>query len=700
MSNEIEVLKRQVEREKRARHEAEKLLEEKALELYYANEDLRSLNESLEMQIQERTQALRLSEEKYRGIIENMDLGLIEVDKDDLIQKVYKRFSWLTGYEESELVGKKASDVLLPDESFKRFIAEQNANRLEGEPGVYEVPIKKKNGDIIWVIVSGAPIIDGKGNVLGSVGIHLDITERKRTQEALEEAREVAEDARRAEKRFLANMSHEIRTPINAIIGMTHLLYDTTPSKKQVEYLSAIHYSADLLLSLVSDVLDISKIEAGEMHLSEQTFSLKDLINSVLQTFRLRLQGKQISLIFEFDDEIENDVIGDSTFLTQILMNLLSNAVKFTEKGKIGVQVSLLCRLGDLLMTEVRVFDTGIGIQPQNLGGIFESYRQEHQETKVKYGGTGLGLAIVKQLVNLHGGEITVESKVNEGSEFTFTLPLKDSGLQTQKLQSIAIDISEDWKNYRVLVVEDNLINQKYADGILSKWKLDHKIANHGKEALEILKNEAFDLILMDIRMPEMDGYETTVAIRKMAGNPNQNIPIIALTASALSEEIDQAYESGMNAHLTKPFTPGQLRTILEQKLFLNIDRPILEKKDEKVILDKLQPDYLEKIYGNDKSYAAEMFDLFMKTVPAQFEKLKPLIEEKNTVEVGKLAHQLKPSFTMVGLPEITEKFQEFEKIVKQNEDFSAVEKLFSELETTFNQKLFLIENELICLKK
>lgn len=714
MSAEVEVLKRKIEREKKARQQAEKLLEAKAFDLYRANENLKKLNESLEKQIKERTEALQYSEEKYRGILENMDLGLIEVDNQDIIKRAYKRFCELTGYEEHELIGKKAADFLLPDEDFRRLIAEQNSNRLDGETGVYEVPLKKKNGEVIWVIVSGAPIIESNGKVTGSVGIHLDITDRKRTQEALEEARKVAEDARRAEKRFLANMSHEIRTPINAIIGMTHLLYDTNPNKKQVEYLSAINYSADLLLNLVSDVLDISKIEAGEMKLSEQTFSLKDLINSTLQTFRLRLQGKEVKLVLDFDEEIENDVIGDSTFLTQILMNLLSNAVKFTEKGKIGVQVSLLCRLGDFLMTEIKVFDTGIGISPSSLGRIFDSFKQADQDVKVKYGGTGLGLAIVKQLVNLHGGEISAESILHEGTIFTFTLPLKDSKQQSKKLHSLSADISEDWKNYHVLVVEDNLINQKYVEGLLLKWQMSYKIANHGIEALEFLQKEDFDIILMDIRMPEMDGYETTIAIRQLHDNANQQIPIVALTASAMSDEVDYAFEIGMNSYLTKPFTPNQLREVLEQKLTLNPNRQTVSKERntttesatvvaeeiEKVEeIETLQADYLSRIYGNDRKYAADMFGLFLKTVPKQFASLRPLIEEQKTAEIGKLAHQLKPSFTMVGLPEITQNLQILEKMAKNGKDFSIIKETFDEIENIFNRKIGLVEKEFDNLK-
>lgn len=614
---------------------------------------------------------IQQSEEKYRGIMENMELGLMEVDNNDVIQKVYQRFCQLTGYQENELLGKKAADILLADEIFKGLIIEQNENRKSGEPGAYELPLMKKNGELIWVIISGAPIKDRYGNVTGSVGIHLDITDRKRTQEALEEAKAIAEDARKSEKRFLANMSHEIRTPINAIIGMTHLLYDTKPNEKQVEYLSAINYSTDLLINLVSDILDISKIEAGEMKMSENTFNLKDLLNSTLQTFRIQAKTKNIELTFEYDEEISNEVIGDATFLSQIMLNLLSNALKFTKKGKIGIQVSLLCRLGEFYMTEFKVCDTGVGISEDEIDGIFDSFKQANNNIKTNFGGTGLGLAIVKQLVNIHGGEITAESTVGEGTVFNFTLPLKDSGQKTKIVTDLSSNISESWKNFMVLIVEDNEMNQKYVTGLMDKWGLKYRLASDKDEVLDLIETQTFDLILMDIILPDTDGYWLTKYIRSNEKNSNQNIPIIGLSATAMNEEIDQAYAVGMNGYITKPFRPDQLREALEETL---------QKITPKSKLPEVQvntyniSENLRHLYGDDKEYARVMINLFIKTVPLEIERIRTLMKEKNCDALGKVTHQIKPSFSMVGFPELTEELQKIEKTIKGGakfEDFS-----------------------------
>ena len=623
---------------------------------------------------------IQQSEEKYRGIIENMDLGLMEVDNEDTIQKVYDRFCKLTGYSEAELLGKKAAEVLLPDDVFKGMVAEQNEIRKDGIPGAYEVPLRKKNGEIMWVIVSGAPIINSAGEVTGSVGIHLDITERKRIQEALEEARAIAEDARKSEKRFLANMSHEIRTPINAIIGMTHLMFDTKPTEKQTEYLSAINYSTDLLLNLVTDILDISKIEAGEMQMAENAFSLKDLLNSVLHTFRIQAKTKNIILEFKYDEEIENEVIGDATFLTQIILNLISNALKFTSQGQIGLQVSLLCRLGEYYMTEFKVWDTGVGIAENDIEGIFNSFRQANNNIKSKFGGTGLGLSIVKQLVNLHGGDISVESTEGSGTVFNFTLPLKDSGIRPKLIPAISTNVSATWKNFKLLVVEDNLINQKYVAGLLEKWGIDFKIASNKVDFLEITDRESFDMILMDIVLPDSDGYELTQILRTNAQNTNQFIPIIALSATAINEEIDEALAIGMNGYLTKPFRPEQLKDILEQ----NFQKIIPIDKSNTILTESnLISKNLEKMYGDDKGYALHMINLFKETIPAEIQKMERLLLEKDIKALGNLSHQIKPSFTMVGLPELTEKLQIIEKTIKEGADFEEFKsQIYSFLET------------------
>ena len=622
-------------------------------------------------------------EAKYRSIVDNMDLALIEVDKNDVIHKVYARFCELTGYAEYELIGKKAADFLLADELFIPFIHTQNQTRQKGKPSVYEVPIRKKNGDVCWVIVNGTPIKNQWGEVTGSVGIHLDITERKLMEEALHEARNVAEEARKAEKMFLANMSHEIRTPIHAIVGMTHLMYDTSPTKKQREYLSAIQYSADVLLKLVSDVLDISKIEAGEMALVESTFHLKDLLNSVLQAFRIQAKQKGIRLLFTYDENIEHQVIGDSTFLTQIILNLLSNAFKFTQKGYIEIEVSLLCVLGPLLMTEFKVKDTGIGMSEEGQKRIFDSFKQADQEVKTTFGGTGLGLAIVKRLVNLHGGEISVESTLGEGTTFSFTLPLKNSGKLPEVIKKIEKYAIHNWENTTILVVEDNLINQKYMEGLLEKWQIPFEIAQNGQETIQMTKSKQYDLILMDVRLPDSSGYELTEKIRLDDACPNQKVPIIALTASAISEELEIAYSYGLNDYLAKPFKPYDLRLILEKYLPIQPTQPTSQKEDDTFFDDSVKVTF-QRWYNEDQAYAKHLIGIFAKTIPLEVSKLKEAINREDWEITRGLLHQIKPSFTLIGFPIFTQKIQEIEKNVAQisaQSQVTSIEKLILEIQ-------------------
>lgn len=510
---------------------------------------------------------IRKSEEKYRGIIENMELGLLEVDNNDIILKAYPKFCELTGYSKDELLGFKAMDILLPDDQLRQLVKQQNENRKEGQAGVYEIPIKRKNGEIIWLIISGTPVYNSNGEITGSLGIHLNITASKKTQEALIEANKIAEQARQHEKRFLANMSHEIRTPINGIIGMSHLLSDTELTDQQNEYLGGLMYSADILMSLISDILDISKIEAGEMEMSEQEFSLKNLLTSILFTFKPKLKENNCSLDFKIDSEIQTNVIGDTTFLTQILMNLVSNAVKFTKNGQVLIEINLLCRLGDVLMTEFKVTDTGIGIKSEDLDNVFELFKQANSSIKGEFGGTGLGLAIVKQLVKIHGGEIYVDSTIGKGTTFTFTLPLKDSRNFESTKKETKTKLNSKLEGAYILVAEDNLMNQKYLIGLLKKWNFRYELATNGFEALEFCKSQKFDLILMDIEMPKLNGLEATKSIREDFGNPNNGTYVLALTASAMTEDIEKFKLYGFNSFLLKPFTPDQITSKLNEIL-------------------------------------------------------------------------------------------------------------------------------------
>lgn len=789
MKKELEITLRRFERERAARRQAEAILEQKALELYHANEDLRKLNEGLETEVAERTDALsteqtrlrslignlgsgvlledenrrivltnqlfcqlfginapphalegmdcsqsaeqfktlfldsdgfveriselflareistdealyladgrvfsrtfipifteetyhghlwkyedvtdrhmaqvalRHSEEKYRGLIENMELGLMEVDNEGIILRAYPRFCEMVGYEEAELIGEIAIDIFLVPE-YRETLDKQHLDREKGKASVYEMQIFNKKREKIWVLVSGAPIFGPDESVIGSLGIHYDISPQKKLQRELEEARLRAEEAEAAEKQFLANMSHEIRTPLNAIIGMSHLLYDTQPTTEQREFLDVLRNSADMLRALISDVLDLSKIRAGHFEVQEKEFDIVGLTRSLVKSAQLRFEDRPVQIDAKIDHKIKNLVIGDDLMLNQVLSNLIGNAEKFTENGLVLVSLELETASADAAKNwyEIRVSDTGIGIPADKQALIFQSFRQVDGDIKRKFGGTGLGLAIVSQLIELQGGSIRVESELGKGATFIVRLPFRKTDKKISLEDKPEFDFHHvDVRGKQVLVVEDNHMNRKYIGALLTKWGIAHAFAHNGRIGLELAKTQPFDLILMDIQMPEMDGYESTVAIRERS-NPNSATPIVALTASAMLSQKDKAFRAGMNDYLSKPFKPSQL---FEKILAFCGPSAIVERPKNGAADDDFHPRLdaksLDELYGGDRTYALEMFGTFLKSILPDFDRLGQLLHAGDFPGLARLAHKLKPTLGMVGLPDLESQLQ------------------------------------------
>lgn len=686
--NEVEILKRRVERERQARFQAEAIMERKAQELFEVNESLQRLNETLEHEIKERTLQLRESEEKYRGIIENMELGLLEVDNNDVIVRPYDRFCKMVGYTADELIGRKAAAIFL-DEELVPIVLDQNEKRKEGETGVYEVPMRIKNGSVRWVLISGAPIHNLKGEVVGSIGIHYDISDKKRLIEDLAQAKRIAEESQIAEKQFLANMSHEIRTPLNAIIGMAHLLYDTQPTNEQREYLDVLKNSSNFLHSLISDILDMSKIEAGQIEVIPKEIDLVGMIRTHQKAFQLKTEGRPIEVEALLDARLEGIYIGDELLLNQVLNNLLSNAEKFTERGTIGISVKKLQKQGDDVLLQFQVYDTGIGIGEDQINLIFQKFKQVNLQDRHKTQGTGLGLAIVKQLVEIMGGEIMVKSIPNEGTTFTFTLPLKKATAHSTRVIAptapppIATNDTDIQQMY-LLMVEDNVMNRKYLGTLLEKWKVKYDFAINGKEAIPLIQKIKYDLILMDIQMPIMDGYETTVAIRN-THNPNQNTTIVALTASAMNSQKNQAFNVGMNDYLSKPFTPAQLLEKLMLYKGNSSDRP-LPIVEVPIFENELNQSHLDEMYGDDREYASEMFGIFLSEIVPEIDTLPAQL--KDLSEFRKTVHKLKPTFGMVGLTGLLEKIQQIESDCDNQQPFEKISAGLTHFLADFKKKL------------
>ena len=657
-----------------------------------------------------RKQLLNL--EKFRAMVMKLNQGIMVVNNDDVITKVYESFEQLTGYKEAELLGKKASDIFLKkgDVISELQMKEQLGRREAGDTSSYEIPIISKKGEELWVSISGTPLYDREGEKIGTIGIHFDITRQKRLQQALQEAREESDRAKHAEERFLAKMSHEIRTPLNAVIGMSYLLKGTQINEEQKEYVDAIARSGNLLLNLINDVLDYSKINSGQIHIRPVPMNLEILLKDMAQTFSLKLTEKPIEIHTELDID-HPAVLADETLLNQILMNLIGNAEKFTDKGSITLKAEPLAEFDNKISYQFTVEDTGSGISEDRLSAIFQEFVQEEGVVmKDAKGGTGLGLAITKKIIEMMGGKIWAESTVGIGTQMHFVIPFEITEFQeevekTLKIGDIEVsgDIEID-KSIRVLVAEDNSMNQKYISRILSKKGIQYEIVENGVLAQEACQKIKYDVVFMDLFMPEMDGFDSTKGIRK-TDNINKETPIYALTATAVAQHKKRALTVGMDGFISKPFHPDEIHQVLQQisyhKNNENIQAMSLESNEpqEYQFNEKFDKDSLEMYYDGDIEYALEMFEIFNEQLEESLPELKESLTSGDPMSVRHFVHKLKPTFTMVGFPSTSAYFESWEQAIDKGVPMDHVKKYWEDTQGSILSINTLVEEEIEKMK-
>ena len=427
-----------------------------------------------------------------------------------------------------------------------------------------EFKITNKQGKRLWTRAVGQPeFVDGRCIKIN--GVFQDIDDRKQIEEAMRLQQEELQQATATKLEFLSIMSHEIRTPMNAVIGFTNLLLQN-PRPDQMDYLNVLKFSAENLLTLINDILDYNKIDAGKIKFEASAFNLHDLLQHIKAAQQQEAEKKDLLVRVEIDPEIPKIIIGDQMRLGQVLTNLVANAIKFTAIGTVDLCVTLLKKSEQLVNLHFEVRDTGIGIEPDKLNYIFEKFAQASSETTRKYGGTGLGLAISKRLLELVGADLKVHSTPNLGSCFYFDLSFKTSG-ESSILTREPLNMETGFPGKRVLITEDNPINVMLVKKFLQQWHVRYDVAENGQIAVDKMSAGQYDLILMDLQMPEMDGYQATTIIRAIAGNSAAELPIIALTASAVEDLRERIMEAGMNDCLTKPFKPESLYELLDKYL-------------------------------------------------------------------------------------------------------------------------------------
>jgi PAS domain S-box-containing protein len=554
------------------------------------------------------------------------------------------------GHKPNSLIGKNFFDYILPS-SLAEFKRKYQTSCKKPYQESVEFEFHCQDGSYKYLEFNSINIHQKEG-IEGLILDCRDITQRKKDAEELLRAQ-------KAKEQFLANISHEIRTPINGIAGMATLLSKSPSIEEQTTYLNAIQSAADNLKVIINDILDLASIESGKLKFEKIGFSLKDLLVSLIGTYSVQAAEKEVELTLTVQDKADNILLGDPVRLNQILINLISNAIKFTHAGSIHVDVYVEREEKTKSYFRFDVKDTGIGIPQEKLSSIFESFGQADASVTRKYGGTGLGLTIVKQLAELQRGSISVQSKEDEGSTFSVVIPYEigkaDDFIEATGRAKKSGPYKGGLQSLSVLLVEDNDINRLYASSILKKLDCITEIAENGYVAVEKLKTGVFDVILMDVQMPVMDGLEATKAIR-MSDPPKSEIPIIALTANATSKDIEKCHAAGMNAYVAKPFTPDDLYRVLVKYRTPRIASPLVHHPDLT---------HLKSISNGDQAFVKEMVTTILGSLPQHTEEILALLEKKETDKLSKSLHKIKPTLTMIGLKDLREEVVRLEDMLR-----------------------------------
>src|SRR5664280_708515 len=699
------------EKEKRA---AELIIADK--ELIYQNEE-KEKREIANKELEKISYSLKLASQYSLSLIEASLDPLITINPKGKITDMNQATVNITGITREKLTGTDFFDYFTEPQKASEVYQQVFANCSVAD---YPLTLRHKDGKLTDVLFNGSVYKDDRGKVIGVVVVARDITDQKRIATELteaivfaelatqlseeaklkaENATRIAENAVKAKQQFLSNMSHEIRTPMNAIIGFTKVLLKTDLSVKQKEYLTSIKMSGDALIVLINDILDLAKVDAGKMTFEQIPFKMSQSIAAMLHLFETKIQEKNLTLIKEYDDRISDVLVGDPVRLHQIILNLVSNAVKFTSKGKISVTIKLMSEDDEKVTIQFSISDTGIGIAKDKMDKIFENFQQASSGTARLYGGTGLGLAIVKQLVDPQNGTISVKSRIDVGSTFSFILPFQKTKADVEIVSEL-VELDPGITNLKVLVVEDIALNQLLMRTLLDDFGFECDIATNGKIAIEMLQAKSYDIILMDLQMPEMNGFETTEYIRHTM---NSLVPIIALTADVTTADLAKCKAVGMNDYIAKPVDDRLLYSkivgFVKKTMLLNENTVI--PNDENVKLKCTNMDFLMRHTKSNQALMIEMISLYLEQTPPLIKTMKQCLFTKDWDLLSTSIHKLIPSFSIVGISadfeNMARKVQEYAGTQKQ---LDKIDNLVTQLESICNQACVELEEEFNLIEK
>lgn len=663
-----------------------------------------------EVKRRRKTEAALLDKEHLLSdIIEFFPEAVLIIDRKGIVLAWNKAMEQLTGVAAEEMVGKGDYAYAVPFYGEAKPTLIDSAGRsdleitsaydhvqIEGDKVVAENSHIMLQGRKVCLLGTASVLRDSQGKIVAAIEAIRDVTADRQAEVELRQARDTAESAARAKSEFLATMSHEIRTPMNAIINLTRLLLDTQLDQDQRRYAEISMNSSELLLSLINDILDFSKIEAGKLELEHTAFELRELVETVINPMRIKANKKGLYLELAIAPDVHPFVIGDPVRLQQILMNFLNNAIKFTECGGVKVRILLQEEQDKGLLLKICVHDTGIGIPKERMHRLFQSFSQADASTSRKYGGTGLGLAICKRLTELMGGQVGVTSEQGKGSTFWCTVLVEKA---TEDALVGKKEKSSDHKSLplssSLLLVEDNKINQYVALSILKKFHLEADVAENGVQALEMLRKKEYDLVLMDIQMPEMDGFETAQHIRQAdSGVLQPDVPIVAMTADASKEDRDKCLAAGMNDYIPKPVNRERLLSVLQQQLSgaaaqqqgerkkvaeeqSQMETSVILSLDHLPIFDRAG--LVQRLGGYE-----EGIDNFIRKVPdylaVDIKELKDVLDKNDVEGILASAHKIKGMCANASAERVREVAYRIESAAKEGQ-IDTAQSLFSRLE-------------------